>query len=121
MRDYWDYAGCTCLGKRKIAASPSPTKSAKLFFCSLHFIHAVATSSRLCVFVAINHSGISIFVARSSESVQNVAVMRHQLTTSWGINYLGLYDWNMAAALRLFLFRGRKPNLIVYSRARERD
>lgn len=66
------------------------TEIAKLCHCSLHGIHIVATSSRMCAYIfrVINHSGISFLLAYSSESVQNVAVVRHQLTTSWGINVL---------------------------------
>lgn len=68
------------------------TEIAKLGHCSLHIVHIVAISSRMCayIFMVINHSGISFLLAYSSESIQNVAVVQHQLPTSRGINLLKL-------------------------------
>lgn len=52
----------------------------------------VVTSSwmRPCIFMVINHRGISFLPAYSSGSAQDVAAARHSLATSWGMNVLRL-------------------------------
>lgn len=89
LHDYWDSRNILLLKitfYRKwlfnnVHGCPFGTEIAKLCHCSLHGVHIVATSSRMCayVFMVINHGGISFLPAYSSESVENVTVVQHQL------------------------------------------
>lgn len=72
----------------------APSEQKLLNFVNVRFTASILLSPQVdCVhisFMVINHSGISFLLANSSESVQNVAVVQHQLTSSWGINVLRL-------------------------------
>lgn len=66
------------------------TEMAKLCLIALPhpYCRHLPLNVNVYVFMGISHSGISFLVVYSSESVRNVAVMRHQLSGSLGINVL---------------------------------